>query len=56
MWAQRILDSRIAEQAIAYGHATRSELDDISTAWKRWVDDPDGWFAIPHAEILCQLA
>lgn len=54
MWADRILDSRIAEQAVAGGHATRSELQDISAAWREWADHPDGWFAIPHGEILCR--
>lgn len=55
MWAERILHSRIAEQAIDYGHATRTELEDISTAWKVWAEHPDAWFAIPHGEILCRL-
>lgn len=55
MWAERILSSRIAEQAVEYGHATREELEGISAAWKRWQADPDGWFAIPHGEILCRV-
>jgi 2-polyprenyl-3-methyl-5-hydroxy-6-metoxy-1,4-benzoquinol methylase len=54
MWAERIVRSRIAEQAVAYGHASTEELADIATAWTRWAADPDGWFAIPHGEILCQ--
>lgn len=55
MWAERIVNSRIAEQAVAYGHATREELEDISAARRAWADDPDGWFAIPHGEILCRI-
>ena len=55
MWAERILDSRIAEQALEGGHATRSELEEISAAWRKWADDPDGWFAIPHGEVLCRV-
>jgi ubiquinone/menaquinone biosynthesis C-methylase UbiE len=55
MWAQRILDSRIAEQALDGGHATREELHDISAGWTAWAENPDGWFAIPHGEILCHV-
>ncbi len=54
MWAQRILDSRVAEQAVAGGHATRVELEEISAAWQEWAAHPDGWFAIPHGEIRCR--
>jgi SAM-dependent methyltransferase len=52
MWADRILHSRIAEQALDGGHATRDELGGISAAWREWAERPDGWFAIPHGEIL----
>src|SRR5690625_1379507 len=55
MWADRILYSRIAEQATEGGYATRAELEDISTAWREWVEQPDGWFAIPHGEILIRV-
>ncbi|WP_461144353.1 methyltransferase domain-containing protein [Salinifilum aidingensis] len=54
MWAQRILDSRIAERAVAGGHATREELAEISAAWREWAAHPDGWFAIPHGEVRCR--
>jgi 2-polyprenyl-3-methyl-5-hydroxy-6-metoxy-1,4-benzoquinol methylase len=54
MWAERILHSRIAGQAVAYGHATRAELEGISTAWHAWAEHPHGWFAIPHGEVLCR--
>ncbi|MFZ0215066.1 MAG: methyltransferase domain-containing protein [Candidatus Dormiibacterota bacterium] len=55
MWADRILDSRIAEQAIGGGLATRGELEAISAGWREWTENPDGWFAIPHGEILCRV-
>lgn len=54
MWAERILSSRIADQAVSYGHADRDELADISAAWQEWAAHPDGWFVIPHGEILCR--
>jgi SAM-dependent methyltransferase len=55
MWAERIVASRIAEQATGGGHASRAELAEISTAWQDWAGNPDGWFAIPHGEILCHV-
>lgn len=54
MWADRILDSRIATQAVEGGHASRAELEEISQAWREWAAHPDGWFAIPHGEIRCR--
>jgi SAM-dependent methyltransferase len=56
MWAERILASSIAEQAVATGRATRADLEDMSRGWRAWVDDPDGWFLIPHGEIICRAA
>ena len=55
MWADRILYSRIAEQAIEGGYATRAELEDVSAAWRDWVEQPGGWFVIPHGEILIRV-
>ncbi|GAB3550125.1 SAM-dependent methyltransferase [Actinopolyspora lacussalsi] len=54
MWAERIVNSRIAEQAVAGGHATGEELAAISAAWSEWAEHPDGWFALPHGEVLCR--
>lgn len=54
MWADRILDSALAHQLERDGLATRAQLQDISDAWRRWADDGDGWFLVPHGEILCR--
>jgi SAM-dependent methyltransferase len=53
MWADRILHTAIAEQAVEYGYATRADLERISAGWREWSADKDGWFAITHGEILC---
>lgn len=55
LWAKRIVDSSIAEQAVGQGWATRAELADISAAWRRWAEHPDAWFAIPHGEVLIRV-
>jgi ubiquinone/menaquinone biosynthesis C-methylase UbiE len=52
MWADRILTSALADQLLAEGRATRAELEAISAAWRTWTDDPDGWIAILHGEII----
>jgi ubiquinone/menaquinone biosynthesis C-methylase UbiE len=53
-WAERILQSAIAEQAVSYGYATRADLERISAGWREWGEAADGWFAIVHAEILAR--
>ena len=52
LWSERIRASAIARQAVAGGHATEADLDRISRAWRDWAAAPDGWFAVPHGEIL----
>ncbi|WP_430646423.1 methyltransferase domain-containing protein [Agromyces sp. GXS1127] len=53
-WAERALESTFAAHAIESGHATRAELEEISAAWRRWAGDPDGWFLMPHGEIIAR--
>jgi ubiquinone/menaquinone biosynthesis C-methylase UbiE len=52
MWADRVVGSAFAEQAVDRGFATRAELEEMSHAWRAWSASPDGWFAILHGEIL----
>jgi SAM-dependent methyltransferase len=54
-WAERIVDSTIAERAVAGGFATADELADIADAWRAWADHPDGWFSIPHGEVIIRV-
>ena len=54
MWADRILTSDITRQAVDGGHADLVELQEISRAWREWAAHDDGWFLIPHGEIVCR--
>ena len=38
MWADRVVASAFAEQAVERGFATRADLEGMSTAWRAWSD------------------
>jgi SAM-dependent methyltransferase len=54
LWAERVTASALAEQAVAGGHASRLELEEMAAAWRRWAAAPDGIFLSVHTEILCR--
>ncbi len=54
LWADRIELSSFAEQALAYGLSDRAELADLAAAWRAWAEQPDGYFAVLHGEILAR--
>lgn len=54
MWADRILESALARQLVDSEMATPRDLQEISDAWKRWADDGDGWYLVPHGEIIAR--
>lgn len=54
MWADRILESALARQLVDQDMATAADLQQISDAWKRWADAGDGWFLVPHGEIIAR--
>jgi SAM-dependent methyltransferase len=53
-WAARTTSTQLGDQAVERGLATRDELDEIGAAWHAWADEPDGWFAVLHGEVLCR--
>jgi len=52
LWADRTTQSSFADQAIERGFATALELQEIAGGWIAWSNDPDGWFAVTHGEII----
>jgi len=54
LWSERVLASSFAEQAVASGLSTRDELERMSRAWLAWSEAPDGWFIVPHGEIIAR--
>ncbi|MBC3192674.1 methyltransferase domain-containing protein [Pseudonocardia sp. C8] len=53
MWADRV-HTGVGHAAVRRGLAEESELDGIAQAWREWAAHPDGWFVIPHGELLCR--
>ena len=33
---------------------SEAELQEIAVAWREWAADGDGWFLVPHGEVLCR--
>jgi SAM-dependent methyltransferase len=54
MWAERVLRSDMARQAVASGAATQADLHRISAGWRAWADAADGWLSLLNGEILCR--
>ena len=54
-WAERVTKSAFADQAVAAGFADHGELADLAAGWREWAAQPDGWFAVLNAEILCRI-
>jgi SAM-dependent methyltransferase len=54
LWADRVLYSRFAEQAVEYGLSDAEELQAIAQAFVNWAASPDGVFIVPHVEILAR--
>jgi 2-polyprenyl-3-methyl-5-hydroxy-6-metoxy-1,4-benzoquinol methylase len=55
-WAGRATASSFAEQAVAYGLATRDELAEVAAAWRRWAAADDGWLSMTHGELLIHVS
>jgi hypothetical protein len=51
-WAERLTESPFGDRAVEHGLAARKVLDRLAQAWLRWATSEDGWFFIPHGEIL----
>lgn len=52
LWAQRVLSSPLAHQALEGGMASQADLDDFADAFNEWSASPHGWFSVLHGEIL----
>ncbi|WP_127793507.1 methyltransferase domain-containing protein [Agromyces sp. LHK192] len=53
-WADRATQSQFATHALDSGLATPDRLQRVADAWTAWVADPDGWFLMPHGEVVAR--
>lgn len=54
MWADRVLKSDMAAQALRTGAASEDDLRRLSAGWRTWAADPDGWLSLLHGELICR--
>ena len=54
MWADRVLKSDMAAQALRTGAASEDDLRRLSAGWRTWAADPDGWLSLLHGELVCR--
>lgn len=55
VWADRVVAGDFARTVVEGGYGTTEDLQEISKAWKEWVNKEDGWFTLVHGEILCTV-
>ncbi len=55
-WAERVTSSALAEQALAYGLATREDLERIAAGWRAWARDAEALFLFVHVEGLAVVS
>lgn len=55
LWAERVVSSSFADDAVRHGLATRDELASLSAAWTAWAAHPDAWMLMPHGEIIARV-
>lgn len=54
LWADRIVKSDLAKGAMRQG-ASVEDLERMSQAYRDWAREEDGWFVVPHGEIICRV-
>ena len=53
LWAERLTQTRFAEQASAAGLAIAEDLEELAGTWYAWIELRDACFIVPHGEALC---
>ena len=54
LWADRVTQSAFADGVARHRLATPADLEDMAAGWRAWAAAPDGWFLVPHGEVLCR--
>lgn len=56
MWKERVFKSEYSNRVVEGGFGTQADIEDISKAWQKWTEAPDGWFALLHGEVVCKTS
>jgi 2-polyprenyl-3-methyl-5-hydroxy-6-metoxy-1,4-benzoquinol methylase len=54
-WSVRARESDFATYALDAGLADRADLEAVSAAWLEWAASSQGWYAMPHGEIIAHV-
>lgn len=54
-WAQRVLESSYAEQAVRHGLLGEADLRELSHAWLEWARTPGASFLMQHVEVIARF-
>ncbi len=52
LWANRVILRRFAVRARELGIAEGDALARMADGWRRWAEEPDGWFGFIHGEVV----
>ncbi len=52
MWAERVVQSNFATNAVKFGAATISELEDLHNGWLDWSNRENAQFIVHHHEVV----
>jgi len=55
LWAERTESTTLADQAVDYGIAGRTELAEIADGWREWATAPDAVFTVVHGEVVARV-
>jgi ubiquinone/menaquinone biosynthesis C-methylase UbiE len=55
LWADRSVASDFARQAVEHNLADDVALEHLADGWREWSEQPDGWFAILHGEVVARV-
>lgn len=54
LWASRLMLPRFADRARELGVADSDALARMADGWRRWAEEPDGWFGFIHGEVVAE--
>lgn len=55
LWAERVVASSLADQAVSYGVATQAELQEVAAAWRQWESSSNPVCIVLHGELLIRV-